>query len=252
MKLFIPNNIFSSILVSAIPENSGIEIIKKESPLLCKQLESNTTAVALIPSLELINHQTLFISSSLGISFDGLLSNSYLYLPEKERSLEKMKVRGDVSINEIVLAKILFSERYSSNVEIILDTTNVTDISGDYIAIGDENFLLGNYKKGISFSDQVAEMLDLPYVNFVFASHDKESLEYFNSLFSNIDEKIEDNIIRILSNLDYSEDIKSFISENLGSVYFEMTKNESEAVLELVKLAYYHGIIHDMFDLKFV
>lgn len=252
MKLFIPDNIFTSIFVSEIPDNSDIEVIKKESPLLCKQFEIDTSAIALIPTLELINHQALFISSTIGISFDGTLSNSYIYFPEMERSLKKIKIRGDVSINEIVLAKILFSERYSSNVEIILDTAKERTINEDYIVIGDENFHQENYKKGISFSDQVAEMLDLPYVNFVFAALDKDSLEKFDSLFESIDVKIEDNISKILSGFNFSDDVKNFVSDNLSSVYFEMTQNENQAMHELIKLTYYHGIVNDIFDIRFI
>jgi hypothetical protein len=252
MKLYIPQNIFSSILISTLPKDSGFDIIKKESAILCKQLGTDTSGIALVPSLELINHQTLFISSKLGISFDGVLSNSYLYFPEKEKTIEKLKVRGDASINEIVLAKIIFEEHFSSKVEIILDSIKEKSITGDYLIIGDENFEKENYQRGISFSDEIAEMLDFPYVNFVFVSHDKESLEYFNSFFTNIDAKIEDNLKNILAGLNYTEQVKSFITENLGSVYFEMTWNEVEAVKEMMKLVYYHRIINDIFDLKFV
>ena len=252
MKLFIPDNIFASIFTSTFPSESNVEVVKKESALLCKQLETDTSAVALIPSLDLINHQTLFVSSKIGISFDGILSNAYMYFAEKEKKIDKIKVRGDVSINEIVLTKILFSERFSSNVEISLDAKQENSFAGDYIIIGNENFRLGNYKKGISFSDQIAEMLDLPYVNYVFVSQDKESLEQFNSLLSKADEKIDNEIENILSNLNYEEEVKDFIRNGLGSVYFELTRNEIDAIKELIKLVYYHGIVDDIFDIKFL
>lgn len=252
MNLYIPDNIFAAIFASALPSDSKLVVVKKESALLCKQLETDTSAIALVPSLELIKHQTLFISSKFGISFDGILSNSYLYFQERKKSVEKLKVRGDASINEIVLAKIIFEEHFASKIEISLDTSKEKNIAGDYLIIGSENFKNRNYEKGISFSDEIAEMLDFPYVNYLFVSQDKESIEYINSLNTDIDERIENGIKNILVGLNYPEEVNDFISENLGSVYFEMTGNELEAVRELFKLVYYRGIVDDIFDLKFV
>ena len=62
----------------------------------------------------------------------------------------------------------------------------------------------------------------------------------------------EDNISGILSKLNYGQQVNDFFIENIGSVYFEMTQNEVNALNELIKLVYYHGIIEDIFDLKLV
>ena len=252
MKLFIPQNIFSSIFESVIPKNSNIEIIRKESALICKQLETNTSAVALMPTLELINHRSLFVSQKLGFSFDGILSNAYLSFVGAERDISKLKIRGDLSINEIVLSKILFSERYFTEIEISLDPAKERIVDTDYLIVGDENFLHGDYKKGISFADQLSEMIDLPYVNYIFVSQDRESLEHFNSLFSEVDLKIEDELPNILGKMNLTDGLRDYLKENIGSVYYELTENEIGAMNELIKLVYYHGIIDDIFDLKFI
>jgi hypothetical protein len=239
-------------LSESIKTDSGFEIIKKESALLCKQLESDTSAIALIPTLELVNHRTLFVSGKLSLSFDGMLSNAYLSFHEQQKNISKLKLRGDISINEIILAKILFSERYSSEIEFALDPSK--DKAGDdnYLIAGDENYNSGVYKTAISFADQIAELLDLPYVNYVFASQDKESIEKLNLLAENIDSQIEDKLSTTLSKFNFDDELRNFVRENINSVYFEMTQNEIDAVNELIKLVYYHGIIDDMFDIKFV
>ena len=118
--------------------------------------------------------------------------------------------------------------------------------------MGNENFMSRDFSTGLSFSDMVAEMLDLPYVNFVFTSMDKESLAKFNGNFENIDINIEDNISSISDQLEVSDEVKNYVKVNIGSLYFEMTDNEKVAVKELVKLIYYHGIIDDIFDIKFI
>jgi hypothetical protein len=52
MKLFAPNNIFVSILKNHIP--TDVDVIYKPSSLISKELEFNTQAIAMIPSLDLI------------------------------------------------------------------------------------------------------------------------------------------------------------------------------------------------------
>lgn len=252
MKLIMPKNIFSSIFLSSLGKDHLFEISFRESSLITKYLEANTSAVALIPTLDLINHRHLFVSSKFALSFDGVLSNSYFYFVEGEKSIEKVFLHGDVSVNEIILAKILFSEKFSANVEFILNVNKNIEKEKDYFVTGDENFRSLNFEKGISFADEVADLLELPYVNFVFASPNSEALEKFNELVKEINSKIEDKIESILELLPFPEETKSFISNNIGQVYFDMTDNEVTAVNELIKLVYYHGIIDDIFDVKFV
>ena len=252
MNLYLPKNIFSSIFEQNIPENSEIKIIKKVSALLTRQLLNDHDAVALIPSLELLNHEDLLVSSKLSFSFDGNLSYSYMYFTENERMIDKIFMRADVTVNEVILTKILFSERYSIYPEITLDTSLQKQVDKDYVVSGDENFISWNFQNGISFADEISDLIDLPYVNFIFASNNKSSLENFNKLFNEVDAKIEDNIDSILESLNYSENVKSFVKENLGSIYFELTQNEIEALNELIKLTYYHEIIDDIFDINFV
>ncbi|MCL4548479.1 MAG: hypothetical protein M1495_07920 [Bacteroidetes bacterium] len=251
MKLIAPKNLFTSILAEAIDKNE-LELFFVEASLIGKELEYNTSAIGLIPSLDIINHRNLFVSSKYAVSFDGMLSNSFFYFHENERAFEKITLRGDVSLNDIILTRILFSERFSSQVEITLDTGKVPAKGKDYLVVGDENYSLWDFKNGISFSDQVAEMLDFPYVNFVFASPDKEALTNFNNLIGNIDQTIEEKIDDILKQISLGEEAKSFLKENIDSIYYEMTSNETEGLNELIKLLFYHGIIEDMFDIKFV
>lgn len=252
MKLILPKNIFSAILKTALPQDYQLEILYKESSLICKSLEYNTSAIALIPSLELVNHRNLFVSKNISVSLDGVLSNAYFYFIEGEKRFHNIYLRGDISLNEIFLAKILFAEKYSAQIEITLDTNKIAEKGRDYIIAGDENFHLWNYQTAISLADEISEMIDLPYVNFVFASQDKEALEEFNKKIIPIDEKIDNEILHIVKGLTFPEKVTNYVMDNLGSVYFDMTENEENAINELIKLIFYHGIIDDMFDVKFI
>lgn len=253
MKLFLPPNLFVEILKSFLNNSNVFDIHVMGSSLLSSQLENDRNAVALIPSLDIINHRDIFVSGKVGIAFDGTLSNSYFYLSQNEnRTLGNIFIRGDVSINEIILTKILFEERFSAEVEITLDTHSEPNTAQNTLVVGNENFTKWDYNSGISFSDQMAELLDLPYVNFVFASYNKQNLEQLESFFSDIDKKVEEKISDILTKIPANDEVKAYIQNNLGTVYFEMTSNETDALEEMIKLVYYHGILDDMFDIKFI
>lgn len=251
MKLFLPDNIFAALFKAALPSDIETEI--KPSTLIVKELERNTHALALIPSLELITHSELLVSRKFGISFDGILSNSYMYFVEGQRDFDKILVRGDVSKNEIILGKILFEEMYSSKAELILDTSDKISESNNYLICGKENFEEQKFFKGISLADEIAEMLNHPYVNYILVSKDRESLQSIERIIqTKLDEVIEENLSKVLSFLNISDQEKEFLTANLGTVYFDLTENEEDGLNELIKLMYYHGIIDDMFDIKFV
>lgn len=192
------------------------------------------------------------MSSKIGISFDGLLSSSYFYFIENQKRFEKILINGDVSINDFILSKILFEEKYSSKVELVLDTKNEIISNQNYIICGDYNFKSIYYEKGISLADEISDLLNLPYVNYLFVSQDKEQLIEFQNLFSDLDLKIENSAESTIQNLDLHIKSQKFIVENLGSVYYELTENEQDGFNELIKLIYYHGLVDDMFDVKFI
>ena len=252
MKIILPKNIFSSILVSELQKNEGAEISYKESSLISKDLEFNTSAIALIPTIDLINHRNLFVSNKLALAFDGALSNSYFHFVEGEKKIEKIYLRGDVSLNEILLTKILFSERYSANLEVALDPSKIAEKGKDFLVVGDENFTSWDFQNALSLADEASELMEFPYVNYVFASPDREALQKFNESVYTVDPIIEDQIEKIIDPSILSAEAKSFITQNIGSLYFDMTDNEVNAVNELIRLVFYHGIIEDMFDVKFM
>ena len=252
MKIILPKNIFSSILVSELQKNEGFEISFKESSLISKDLEFNTSAIALIPTIDLINHRNLFVSNKLALAFDGALSNSYFHFVEGEKKIEKIYLRGDVSLNEILLTKILFSERYSANLEVALDPSKIAEKGKDFLVVGDENFTSWDFQNALSLADEASELMEFPYVNYVFASPDREALQKFNESVYTVDPIIEDQIEKIIDPSILSAEAKSFITQNIGSLYFDMTDNEVNAVNELIRLVFYHGIIEDMFDVKFM
>lgn len=252
MKIYFPANIYSALFGILLPDEfkNNIEIVP--SALVAQKIVEDENSIGLVPSFDLIKYPNLKVSKDIAISFDGVLSNSYMYFVPEQNSFDRLLLRGDVASNEVILSKILFKERFDVDAEIILDTDEIDFGQNNYLISGQENneFVVTN--NGISFSDQVAEFIDYPYVNFVLTSLNEENILSVVGYMDQIDERIEDNILKLLQRVNISPQVSNYISENIDTVYFQMTENEVNGLHELLKLAYFHGIVDDIIEVKLV
>lgn len=255
MKICIPQNYFAGIWALMLDDSDKTDLLIKPAPLLSQEISNSEDIedLYLLPSMSLVKNKDLYISQKCGVAFDGLLSNSYLYLRPDIHSFESILLRGDVSVNEILLTKILFLEKYDSEVEIKLDTSPAPDFkNSDYLITGNGNLDADFINSGISYADQVAAFLNLPYVEYVLASRSEQSLMKFNEKYKAMDARLEDNIDDLLSKLNLDSVITDFIKMNLNSLYFEITENEIEGLNELLKLPFYHGMTKEISELKLI
>jgi predicted solute-binding protein len=250
MKIFFPDNIFTRLLVAVMDKEEAKEFLFEPSSILSKKLNDNPHSAGLIPVLELITNKDLFVSNSVGISFEGPLSNSFIYYEPGLKEINKIKLAGDISSMEVILSKIIFKELYDSDIEIGIQTKLDAKISGNYLIAGDENFINARFEKGISIAEEVIEIISPPFVNYVLASKDKNLLEKCSSKLLPVLDKIEYNnsIFPDNFNLKSSE----FIKENFNSITYKLDEQDITRINELLQLPYYHGLIKDLIEVNFV
>ncbi len=252
MNLLIPRNIFTELIIFNLPELFHQKIFFESGSLICNNLMGGNADIGLIPSLDLLSHEKLYVLADYAVSFDGPLSNSYVYFKPEQFSVNNLLLQGDVTSNEIILSKILFRERFNLKIEITLDSSPLEMGKKNYLIAGNDNLIDNRFLSGMSFSDQIAELLDYPYVNYVFVSRDKSKLIEFGGLLDKIEKRAEDNLNAFLNRVKVAGETRKFISDNFDSIYFEMTKNEKEGLHELLRLPYYFGITEDISEIKFI
>ena len=250
MKFTIPQNIFARLLANSLSAFERFEIVEAQSAMIVNEVESGKSELGLIPSYDLLQHSELYVSKKIGISFDGPLSNSFLYFKPEQRSVDKLYLTGDVTTNEIILCKIIFLEKFGISLSPELTTVESDLINENYLVVGNNNFKNNLFEKGISFSEIVAEYIDYPYVNYVLVSKHEILLTEISKLEQKVDETVEDNLIKFLAESNLSENGKSFIRNNFDSVYYEITPNEITGLTELLRLAYYHGIVKEITEIN--
>lgn len=251
MNIIIPQNIFSALFALSLPDKYKDKIIIKESSLITSCLEKNKNDVALIPSLDLLKHEDLFVSKKIGISFDGILANSYFYFIPEQTTFNKILLKGDLSSNDIILSKIIFPELFGIEPEFVIDVNPIDLHNNNYLVVGMENEAYPVTQNGISFSEQIDGMIDLPYVNFVLASYDQDAILEVENELANLGKTIEKKIDELFGKLKLDNELRNYLFDNFQSVYYDFTELEMEGLAELIKLPYYHGITKDLIDIKF-
>lgn len=254
MKYLFPDNLFSRFFTFSFSEEEKKQISFLPSAQITGALVKETNSIGLIPTLDLLTHEELFISKVGGVSFESEFCNSYFYYPSKgnQEKVTEIVLSGDVSSLEAILCKILFAELYDQQVKISLKTNQGSETETPLLLVGDPNFINEKFLNGISFADEVIEILSAPFVNFVFAAKEKETIKKFNDKFTLLTPKYYESILPFLSSLDFSDKLKDKIKQEFSSFVFEFDSMDIDGIAQLTRLPYYHGMIKEIIEIKFV
>lgn len=251
IKFYLPQNIFSRIFLSKIEHKTNLEVEFAPASLIVKKILSEKETIGLIPALDLISNNKLFISSEIGISFDAMLSNSYIHFKEKQETIEEIFLKGDVTTNEVILSKILFKEFYEVDIKTTLMNSEVAAFDNNMLIIGDENYEKELFLKGLSFSEEIIELINAPYVNFVLAGSNEKKVRNFEKINK---ESLAKTHLENISELfpTFPQSALDFISVNIQHLIFDFEEQDIEGIKQLLQLPYYHGMIKEIIDVKFV
>lgn len=250
MKIVFPENIFTSVIALLLPEIYRSKLQFQPTSSVSASLDNYKDSIGLIPVTDLLNHRELFISQKYGISFEGSLCNSYIYFSEN-RSVKSLNIAGDVSSSEVILSKILFKELYNVEVEIGL-TSSFNKETSNLIIAGTQNFYEERLFDGISFSEEFIELMSLPYINYVLASPDEKLIRELESVLLKKITDVYDMFDKLEQFFSFSDKTIKYIYQNISSLVLELNEQDIEAVNQILLLPYYHGLIKDIVNAKFV
>ena len=251
IKLYLPQNIFSIIFLSKIEDKTGVEPEFVSASLIVKKILNEDASLGLIPTMDLLNNNNLFVSSKIGISFDAILSNSYIHFKEKQETIEELFLKGDLTTNEVILSKILFKEFYDVDIKTTLLSDESVDFRDNVLITGDENYEKGLFVNGLSFSEEIIELISAPYVNFVLAGSSDEVIKNFtNENLESLKKSHPDNFNTSFPTFPQSS--LDFLSVNIQHLIFDFDEQDMEGIKQLLHLPFYHGLIKDIIDVKYV
>ncbi len=249
MNILFPENVFTSVIALTLPESIRQNLKFLPASALSAALEKDKTAAALIPAMDIVSHNDLFVSRKYGISFEGSLCNTYIYFAE-DRSLKSLKAAGDVSSAEVILGRLLFKELYNADIEVSL-SSSLNRESSNLVVSGKQNFYEDRLFNGISFSEEVIELLSLPYVNFILASANEEMVKELEPVLLEKIPDVYENFDKLEQYFSFSEKTLSYIKQNISSFVLEFDEQDTEAFTQLIMLPYFHGMIKEIITPKF-
>jgi len=251
MKLILPDNIFSKVLLSEINDSEKLQTEFSPSALISRRLIAEENSLGLIPTLDLLTFKDLFVSRVIGMSFNALLSNSYIHFKEKQKTISEIFLCGDVSSNEAILSKILLKEFYNVNVNTTLLSRMPSEFSKNLLIVGDENFEQELFADGLSFAEEIIELISAPYVNFVLAGTNERLLKDFVSNHKNkFIRGHSENFGDLFPQM--SNKSLDFLRLNIQHLIFDIEEQDIEGIKLLLQLPFFHGIINDIMDVTFV
>ncbi len=149
------------------------------------------------------------------------------------------------SVSEIVLASIVLSEKFDIRPKIIPIMQGVEaglQKADAFLAIEDEVFNLKDRTNKMDLVDEWMDITDLPYVHGVWvAREDALTKEEIKSLI--------DVGKKGASMLNENSAVES--QDSLLQFRYDLDGNASSSLTELFRMAYYHGILKDLPDVKF-
>ena len=252
MIIYFPQNIFTDLIKNALPEKLSIRIKFQPSSLITSEILKDPNSIGLIPTLDLIRHNDLFVSKNFGISFEESMCNSYLYYSSERKDFEDLYIIGDISSNEAVGAKLILKELYGLELKINLLIDYTKAIGKNILSVGDINFENDKYINGISFAEEITEVLSLPYVNFVLASLNQKSIEDFHKSIGNVQTNIYNNVETDNFSANLSDNARQMFKENISSFICNLDGQDIEGINQLLRLPFFHEIISDIIDVRYV
>lgn len=255
MKIIHPDNFFFNILFSIkeIQQSSS----KTPSMLLSKKLIDREADAAFIPVMDLVTHSDFYVSKKIGFGFDGDLSDTFIYYKAGEDDFDTINLSGDVSTTESLLLKFLMKENYEKDIKLqILDpqksSEEISLFNLNILISGDDNFVGDRFLKGVSFSDEIIETFEIPYIKYLLCANSEEKLHAAENLFENVEEKFFSYCEQKKWENPFSQKFQYYFEENFSRIVLELTPDDIDAALQLVRMPYYHGMVDEIKEIKFI
>ena len=141
---------------------------------------------------------------------------------------------------------------YDTEIEVKILTDESKIRNQNLLLVGDNNFLLRRFEQGISFAEEIIETLSLPFVNYVFASTDKSSVEFINEQLKGKSTIIYYNVENEKFGENLTSELKTYIKDNISSFVIDFDNHDIEGINQTIRLPYFYGMIKDIIEVNYV
>lgn len=254
-KLGIIANLLAVPIYYKLKESTDtFELIANSNPENIKLLREDKLDAAFLSPVEYARHSNLFsIIPNIAVSSEGFSKTISLFF--KEGLKEIKSIATDLkNPSEMVLVKIVMLEKYDINPQFIPQTGSLNDMleqADSALIIGDPNLSsLKEYQNKLDLVDEWYDITELPYVHGFWISREGKLTQGEIELIQKSASYGATHLTEIASLFrDYQTDE---LVEYLSAFNYEFNSRTESGLSEYLRMAYYHHIIDDLPEIKFL
>ncbi len=252
-KIGIIPGIYCSPVFQGLSERYDLfELITDTPAQVSKMLrEEILDAAFLSPISYARDHDKYSIISNICVSSKGFSNTIQLYFKEDLKHINTIAT-DLVNISEMVLTKIIMSEKYSTVPQFIPATGGVDNLLGKadaVLKIGDENIPLIDRQGKLDLVDEWFDLTELPYVHGFWVSRKEILTEEEINVIHKAAVSGQSNLNQIAKNQNKYDQTQ--IIEYLSAFSYQFDDESKNGLTEFIRMAYYLNIIDDLPELNF-
>ena len=234
--LGVPTFLYAQPLWKPFQQHDGYSIRQDSSAQLALQLRNRTLDAALLSPIDYAKDYAEYrIVPRVGVSSKGETGTVLLLFPKGLKSIRTIAVDPS-STSEIVLCRIVLTEQY--------------DISPTFVPVPGK---LVAPHEGTDATLLVCERpFDVPgYLDLVGEWTDMTELPYVHSFWASREDDLSPRDIRLMIEGGGEANAVMTALDGEESFRYSFGGEETEGLWEFLRMAYYHGILQDIADVKF-
>ncbi len=240
-------DVFAQPLFYGLNQEEGpvrpFELVREPSAHLAKKLrEKNLDAAFLSPIDYAKDYGMYSIVPDVGASSHGETGASFVIFRENLRTVTSLAVKPS-STSEIVLAHLVFAEKYGSPPTIIPFGGTVEQglVKGDgVLCTGDEALPYRNNPHALDLVEEWDDMTGLPFVHGMWVARENALTRVELHAIIESAKKGMAHLADISNEVDY-----------LSQFQYDMNDDARAGLAEFFRMAYYHGILPDIPEIRF-
>lgn len=224
-------------------EESPFDIVEESAAQLAIKLRQKELDGAFLSPIDYARDYSIYrIVQDVAAISVGESNSILLFFKENTRQIKTLAFEPSSS-SEIVLASIILAEKYNIKVQLIPVATSIDQamLKADaYLATGDTAHGLKDRTFKIDLVDEWFDITELPFVHGIWVARENaltpEEMKFLIECGRHgSEEKVMEN----------------HFSERLIQFRYDFDEESKISLIEFFRMAYYHGILQDIPDVKF-
>lgn len=240
-------DVFAQPLFYGLKEWEGpvrpFELVEELPARLTQKLrEKNLDAAFLSPIDYAKDYGMYSIVPNVGASSQGETGASFVIFKENLRTVTSLAVKP-VSTSEIVLAHLVFAEKYGSPPAIIpfAGTIEQALVKADgVLCAGDEALVYRDHPHTLDLVEEWDDLTGLPFVHGMWVARENALTRVELHAIIESAKKGRAHLADISNEVDY-----------LSQFQYDMNDDARAGLAEFFRMAYYHGILSDIPEIRF-